>query len=59
MPAFGLWRRGYYDRVVRDEAELHRIREYILTNPLRWALDRENLGSNGRDEFDRWLADGH
>jgi len=29
-----LWQRNYYDRIIRDEAELNRIREYILYNPL-------------------------
>lgn len=29
-----LWQRNYYDRIVRDEAELNRIREYILYNPM-------------------------
>jgi len=36
------WQRGYYEHVIRDEAELDRVRDYILTNPLRWFLDREN-----------------
>ena len=33
-----LWQRGFYDRVIRDEEELNRVREYILQNPLRWTL---------------------
>jgi REP element-mobilizing transposase RayT len=33
-----VWQRGYYDHVIRDEADLNRIREYIATNPLRWTL---------------------
>jgi putative transposase len=37
-----VWQRGYHDRVIRDEEELAALREYIQTNPLRWALDREN-----------------
>ena len=37
-----LWQRGYYDHVIRNDADLHRIREYIATNPRRWALDKEN-----------------
>ncbi len=32
-----VWQRGYYDHVVRDEADLERNREYIRTNPARWA----------------------
>jgi putative transposase len=51
-----LWQRSYYDQVIRDEAALNRIREYISTNPLRWDLDRENPRSRGSDEFDRWLT---
>jgi REP element-mobilizing transposase RayT len=37
-----LWQRGFHDHVVRDEAALTRIREYIENNPLKWHLDREN-----------------
>ncbi len=33
-----LWQRSFYDRVIRDEDELNRIREYILQNPLRWGI---------------------
>ena len=36
------WQRNYYERVIRDEKELVRIREYIAGNPLQWASDREN-----------------
>jgi len=37
-----LWQRSFYEHVVRDDATLLRIREYIPNNPLAWALDREN-----------------
>jgi putative transposase len=37
-----IWQRGFHDRVIRDEAELERIRSYIEENPLRWSLDEEN-----------------
>ena len=50
------WQRNYYEHIVRDEDSLNRIREYILTNPLRWDLDRENRERKGNDDFDRWLA---
>lgn len=36
------WQRGYYEHVVRDEGDLNNIREYIVNNPLQWALDEEN-----------------
>ena len=37
-----LWQRNYYERVIRNDGELHDIREYIVNNPLRWAVDVEN-----------------
>jgi putative transposase len=51
-----LWQRNYYEHVIRDEEALNRIREYIVTNPLGWALDRENPQRQGEDDFDRWLT---
>jgi len=44
-----LWQRNYYEHIIRTDEELNRIREYILTNPLRWNLDRENSAAAGRD----------
>jgi REP element-mobilizing transposase RayT len=41
-PGALLWQRDYYEHVVRNEEELSRVREYIIENPLKWALDREN-----------------
>ena len=41
-PGRPVWQRNYFERVVRDENELVKTREYIATNPLGWALDREN-----------------
>ncbi len=37
-----LWQRNYYEHIIRTEEELNNIREYILTNPLRWHSDRDN-----------------
>ena len=34
-----IWQRGYHDHVVRDDADLERIRTYISINPLEWHLD--------------------
>ena len=36
-----LWQRNYYEHIIRDDQSWRRIREYIMTNPLRWHLDRE------------------
>ena len=32
-PGAPVWQRGYYDRIIRDEKELDRVREYIRNNP--------------------------
>jgi putative transposase len=37
-----LWQRNYYEHIIRDEASLDRIRQYVLDNPGRWADDPEN-----------------
>lgn len=37
-----LWQRNYYEHIIRDEASLASIREYIVNNPLQWQFDREN-----------------
>jgi putative transposase len=37
-----MWQRGYDEHVVRNVEELEHLRRYILENPLKWALDREN-----------------
>ncbi len=41
-PGLPLWQRNYFERIVRDERELNRIRAYIVNNPLKWALDTEH-----------------
>jgi putative transposase len=35
-----VWQYGYYDHVIRDDASLQRIREYIFKNPEKWKNDR-------------------
>jgi len=50
-----LWQRNYYEHIIRNEESLNRIREYILTNPMRWALDHENPYREGVDPFDKWM----
>jgi len=34
------WQKTFYDRIVRNENELAKIRNYIIQNPLRWCLDK-------------------
>lgn len=33
-----MWQKSYYDRIVRNDAELSRIREYIKNNPAAFKL---------------------
>jgi REP element-mobilizing transposase RayT len=39
-PGQRVWQRNYYEHVVRDDADLERLRTYIIENPLRWELDQ-------------------
>ena len=50
-----LWQRNYYEHIIRNERAYERIREYIVSNPVRWWLDRENPQRRGKDKFDTWL----
>jgi putative transposase len=35
-----LWQRNYYEYIIRGEADLARIRDYIRNNPARWDADQ-------------------
>lgn len=50
-----LWQRGFYDHIARDDDSLLKIKEYILSNPQRWHLDRNNHEASVEDEFDCWI----
>ena len=41
-----VWQRSYHDHVVRDDADLDRLRRYIADNPAGWANDAERLHNN-------------
>lgn len=47
-----MWQRNYYEHVIRNEQELNKIREYIINNPLKWLLDRENPDRQGSDQLE-------
>jgi len=34
-----IWQRNYYEHIIRDERDLNRIREYIISNPAIWKKD--------------------
>ena len=37
---FSLWQKGFYDHIIRNQADYLRIWQYIDTNPAKWAEDR-------------------
>jgi len=41
LPDFG-WQPRFYDRIIRNENEMNRIRQYIIDNPKMWHRDRNN-----------------
>jgi putative transposase len=41
------WQRNYYERIVRNEDELNRIRQYIRDNPEKWAEDKNSPANFG------------
>lgn len=51
-----IWQRNYHERIVRDEAELDRIRRYIVENPFNWGTDPENpdLGAGAGERRVSW-----
>ncbi len=57
-PGAPVWQRNYYEHIIRSDDALRRITEYFVTNPLRWASDRENPERVGTDEF-VWLEQYH
>jgi REP element-mobilizing transposase RayT len=44
-PGLAFWQRNYYEHIVRNHADLQRIRRYIAQNPARWARDRLHPGT--------------
>jgi len=57
FPSFH-WQRNYYEHVVCSPRELNSIREYIINNPLKWALDRENrLSKNFDMDWDNYFKE--
>ena len=58
LPGVAVWQRSYYERVIRNEYELDRTREYIVGNPGSWDRDAENpFALAGADSFAELLRD--
>ena len=43
-----VWQPNYYEHVIRGEADLNEVREYIINNALKWDLDKENPANLGK-----------
>ena len=43
-----IWQRNYYERIIRNEKEYLKIKEYIKNNPKMWYRDRNNLSVKNR-----------
>ena len=39
-PGLNIWQRNYYEHIIRNEDSYLKVSEYILTNPLKWRLDK-------------------
>lgn len=35
-----VWQRNYYEHIIRNKPDLEQVREYIISNPGRWAEDK-------------------
>ena len=36
------WQKSFFDKIIRNDEQLEKTREYILNNPLKWELDINN-----------------
>jgi putative transposase len=34
------WQKSFYDHIIRNEKSLNRIREYIISNPVSWEIEK-------------------
>ncbi len=41
LPNFA-WQSRFHDRIIRNEQELNKIRQYIIDNPQMWERNRNN-----------------
>ena len=42
-PGVPVWQRNYYEHVIRDDADMSKIHDYIKANPTRWMEGEEQL----------------
>lgn len=49
------WQSRFYDRVIRNEIELNKIREYIQNNPAEWEQDRNLPAGEAGNPENLWI----
>jgi hypothetical protein len=54
FPVEATQRVDYYEHVLRNEDELQRIRQYIIDDPMKWELDRENPAAREMETAQPW-----
>ncbi|MFZ4621653.1 MAG: transposase [Bacteroidota bacterium] len=40
-PTIDIWQSRFFDRIIRNDAELNNIRQYIKNNPAQWILEKK------------------
>lgn len=46
-PGKAIWQRNYHGHIIRDDTDLHRLRQYIQNNPKKWELDQLHPNNEG------------
>ena len=54
-----IWQRNYWEHIVRDEKEYHRIAQYIIANPLKWEMDKLNHDCSGNQVMESAVEYNH
>jgi len=36
------WQKSFFDVIIRNDAQLEKTRQYIVDNPIKWELDKNN-----------------
>ena len=40
---FSVWQKSFYEHIIRNERDYPEIRQYIDSNPYKWAEDEYNV----------------
>ena len=36
------WQKSFFDKIIKNDEQLNKTREYIINNPLKWEFDKNN-----------------